>query len=439
MYTSHIGKRFVNLANRKSRQKKTVKEYFKDSYFKLFFDNQRYLQSPVNTPPFQLIVQKKTKDGKARKASLTEIHSKIKAFVAQENGMPDMSFAIGYPSADVIGTTSGQVSNIFLPLDDEDMYASWIGSAFGIGMEGGLNILIDNDDIMFLVEEGWKLYRKHVNQTDGIDNKIETWNGIWLCHRLGKEFDPQRPTANFKPVTVGKKGEAVLERPPWTRTIFALARKFPRTVLTAYVYSFGQMNKTVGFIQFNLPEVKRLSDAYKHLFGKVETLKNQKLDEIYRAERGFGFACQMGVIGLRSIEPKGLRKYMPGRSDKNELPKEKQNIESQINNSIYISWIVAMLNNKDLLALAEKASAMLRSYVAGEKQARTTRSNTVDKVLNARNRRELVESLTLIVEDDSSVADVCNAIVNEVMLNVALDSVLLFVTLMRFKYALPQN
>ena len=437
MYTSHIGKRFVNLVNRKTKQKTTVGEYFQGPYFKLFFDNAKYLQSPANTPLFQLIARRKTKDAKARKEGLKAIQSKIADFAAKENSLPDMSFAIGYPSADLIGTTSGQVSNIILPLEDEDMFASWVGSAFGIGIQGGLNILIDNDDLMLLLEEGWEIYRKYVNQNDGIDNKIETWNGIWLCHCLDQDFNPKTPTAHFKPVTQGKKGEAVLERTPWTRTIFALAKRFPKTVLTGYVYSFGQMNKTMGFVQLNLPEVRRLSDAYKLLFGKVDALKNQRLDEIYQAERGFTFACEQGVTGLRCIEPKGLRKYMPSRTDKNEFPKEKQNSESQINNSIYISWIVAMLNNKDLLSLAEKASAMLRSYVGGEKQAKKTRSNTVDKVLNARNRRELVESLTAIVEDDPSTADVCNSLVHEAMLNIASDSVPLFVTLIRFKYALP--
>lgn len=438
MYTSHIGKRFVNHVLQ-TKNRLSIKEYFDNHYFKLFFDNARYLQSPANTPLFQLIAQKKTHDAQGRKKGRNEIHAKIATFAQTKAALPDMSFAIGYPSADLVGTTSGQVSSMLLPLDEEDMYASWIGSAFGIGIEGGLNVLFDNEEIMLAIEEGWGLYRRYVNQNDGIDNKIDTWNGIWLCHRLGEQFDPKKPTANFRPVSTGKKREAILERLSWTRTLFALARTFPKSVLIGYVYSFGQMNKTVGFIRFNLPEVKRLADVYKQLFGKIPELRNQVIDEIYQAERGFGFACEHGVIGLRGIEPRGLRRFMPGRPDKNEFPKEKQNIESQINNSIYISWIVAMLNNKDLVALAEKASAMLHTYVAGEKQAKKTRSNNVEKLLNARSRRELIDSLSLVVEDDSSTADVCNSIVNEAMLNIASDNVPLFVTLMRFKFALPKH
>jgi hypothetical protein len=228
-----------------------------------------------------------------------------------------------------------------------------------------------------------------------------------------------------------------MQRPPWTRIIFALGRMFPKSNLNAYTYSFGQMNKTVGFIQLRLPEVTRLSQIYQAIVGKMHLLKDTtKLDEVYEAQRGFNFACESGVIGLRTLEPKGLRKFMPGQSDKNEYPKEK-NVESQITNSIYISWVLAMLNNKDLLALAERASAMLHDYVSHEKRAKAARGNLVDKLLNSKSRRELVESLASILEDDATTSEVCNALVNEVMLNIPPDNVPLFVTLMRFKYALP--
>lgn len=228
-----------------------------------------------------------------------------------------------------------------------------------------------------------------------------------------------------------------MQRPPWTRIIFALSRMFPKSNLNAYTYSFGQMNKTIGFIQLNLPEVTRLSQIYQALFGKMHLLKDTtKLDEVYEAQRGFNLACESGVIGLRALEPKGLRKFMPGHSDKNEYPKEK-NPETQITNSIYISWVLAMLNNKDLLALAERASAMLHEYVSREKRAKATRGNRVDKLLSSKSRKELVESLASILEDDSTTSEVCSALVNEVMLNIPNDNVPLFVTLMRFKYALP--
>lgn len=436
MYTSHIGKQFLDTYNRTMNKNFTSREFFEKEYFPLFFDHAKYLQSPANTPLFQLIARRQTQSAKARKEMLEQVHAKIAAFVAGAAPLPEMSYAIGYPSADLMGTTSGQVSNQALPLEGDDMYSSWFGSALGIGIEGGLNILVDNADLMLLLYEGWKIYREHVEQNEGIDNKIDTWNSIWLVHRLSDSFNPKYP-AKFQSVSPGKKEEAVMQRPPWTRIIFALSKMFPKSRLNAYTYSFGQMNKTVGFIQLSLQEVTRLSQIYQAVFGKMQLLKDTtKLAEVYEAQRGFNFACESGVIGLRALEPKGLRKFMPGHSDKNEYPREK-NIESQITNTIYISWVLAMLNNKDLLALAERAAAMLHDYVSREKRAKATRGNLSDKLLNSKGRKEFVEHLTAILEDDPATSDVCSALVNEVMLNIPPDNVPLFVTLMRFKYALP--
>ena len=106
MYTSHIGKQFIEAYNRNERKKNSPREFFEQHYYPLFFDHPQYLQSPANTPFFQLIARKQTKSAKARKEMLVELHSKIGAFKAGECP-PEMSFAIGYPSADLMGTTSG--------------------------------------------------------------------------------------------------------------------------------------------------------------------------------------------------------------------------------------------------------------------------------------------------------------------------------------------
>jgi hypothetical protein len=99
--------------------------------------------------------------------------------------------------------------------------------------------------------------------------------------------------------------------------------------------------------------------------------------------------------------------------------------------------MLAMLNNKELLALAEKTAAALRYYVSGETRGKAARGNNVDRLLNSKSRKELIESLTVLVEDDAAMSETCNAIVNEVMLNIAQDNLPLFVTLLRFKYAIP--
>jgi hypothetical protein len=143
------------------------------------------------------------------------------------------------------------------------------------------------------------------------------------------------------------------------------------------------------------------------------------------------------MIGIRSFEPKDFWKYMPSKSGSNEMPKFKDDEKSQINYSIYILWVIAMLNNKNLLGLAEKAAHAFREYEKGGKTGRVTRDNEIKELLSSRNRKELIDRLTQLVEEEPTIGEVCNTLVHELMENIAVDNVPLFVTLMRFKYALP--
>ena len=438
MYTSVIGKKYLEVYNRDRKKKLSAKDYFIKELFPLFYDNSKYLQSSPNTPFFQVIAQKKTKSPEAREKACSEVENKINAYEADPNSEPDMSFALGFASADLSGTTSGQVTSMQIPFDSEDFYASWIGAGFGIGIAGGLNILINEPDILELLQEGWPVYRKYVNENEGIDNKIDTWNGVWLAHRLSSSFIKKTPEANFHPVSPGKNGETVMERPSWTKILFALSNLYPQKTLNAYIYSFGQMNRTIGFVSFKLPDVKKISDLYNALFGKTNGLSNDKFCTVYESEFGLSAVCErFCMIGLRAFEPKDLKKYLPGKS--NEFPKYKDDDKTKINYSIYITWVVAMLNNKELLNLAEKAADSFRQYEKGGKKGLVKRDNEVKELFTSRNRKELIERLTAIVDEDKGMAEISSALVQALMLDIAVDNVPLFVTLMKFEYTLPQK
>lgn len=435
MYTSHIGKKFIEMYNSDMHLSMTAKQYFEEIHFPLFYDNERYLHSPGNTPLFQLIAEHKTNDREARHNKKEDIIRKINEFTKDGDIFPDMSFAIGYPSSDLLGTTSGQISNLKIPLNEDDIYSSWIGVGLGIGVQGGFNILFDNAVIFKSLEEGHKIYREYVDQNDIIKNKIETWNSIWFTHRLSENYNPEFPRANFQPVSISKKGESLMERSSWIKIILVLSRKLPKQNLTGYVYSYGQMNKTLGFIQFNLPEIFELSELYQVLFAKNHVLRNKNLAELYETEKSFQHVCQMGVIGLRAMEPKDLKQFMPGHRDIS-LPKLKTDEKSIINYHIYQLWIVAMLNNKDLLELAEKIANSLIRFISEEKQAKTTRQRAVEELLGTRNRKDFIEKINSIIEIDRSISEIANELVHQVMINIAPDNLPLFVTLLRFKYLL---
>ena len=429
MYTSHIGKRFVQLYNEREKKALSAEEFFDKEFFSLFYDHARYLHSPGNTPLFQVIAQKKTHEAEARQKAKLQIVEKISAF-SSANSAPDMSFAIGYASADDMGTTSAQITSLRLPVDGNDMYASWVGAGFGIGLPGGLAIAFDRPEILGALAEGWTLYREFVNQTEGLENKVDTWNGIWLVHRFDEFFNPTLPKANFQPV--GSDG--VMERPDWTDIVFALAQQFPSETLTGYVYSFGQMNKTVGFVQLALPEVGRF---WKALFGNTTIEQRKALKTVYTTRFGVSAAIErFSTIGLRAMEPKDLQKYMPGRE---VMPALKNDDKSQLTYKTYIAWISAMLNNQQLLDLAQEAATMLHSYGAEAKRGKADRGNRVDELISSPNRKRFIDVLTDIVNDDASVAPVSDKLVQALMTDIPLDNVPLFVTLIRFKHALPQT
>ncbi len=429
MYTSHIGKRFVQFVNEREKKALSVEEYFDKEFFSLFYDHAQYLQSPGNTPLFQVIAQKKTHEAEARQKAKLQIVEKISAFSSADSA-PDMSFAIGYASADDMGTTSAQITSLRLPVDSNDMYASWIGAGFGIGLPGGLALAFDKPEILSALAEGWMLYREYVNQTAGLENKVDTWNGIWLTHRFDEFFNPALPKANFQPV--GSDG--TMERPDWTDIVFALAQQFPSETLTGYVYSFGQMNKTVGFVRLALLEVGRF---WKALFGNTTTEQRKALKNVYTTRFGVSAAIErFSTLGLQAMEPKDLQKYMPGRE---AMPALKNDDKSQLTYKTYIAWISAMLNNQQLLDLAQEAATMLHSYGAEAKRGKADRGNRVDELINSPNRKHFIDVLTDIVNDDASAAPVSDKLVRVLMTDIPLDNVPLFVTLIRFKHALPQT
>lgn len=433
MYTSHIGKRFVALYNKKTNNTLTAKQFFDDIYFPLFFDNERLLQSPGNTPIFQLLVSKKTHVPEARQKAKLEIENKVKAYTNSAALLPDMSFALGYGSSDDMGTTSGQITNLKLPIEEEETYSSWIGAALGIGVAGGHNILLDNEEILWLLYEGWELYRKFTNQTEGISNKIETWNGLWLTKRLSADYNADMPEALIR-ISV-KNGINIMERPSWVMLMFMLSEKFGNSVLTAYVYQFSQTNTTIGFIHLLLKEVQYLSDIYTELFSETEA-NDQDFVEQYETAEGFARVCEHGTIGLRQLEPKDLKQYMPGGV---KLLSVKEYEKNKIIYQIYYTWILAMLNNKEFLDLAVKTARALQKYVSEDKQSRRTRTNEIDSVINAKAKKEFTASLADLIEKDQTLSEELNPIVDAVHLNIPNDGVPYFITLVRFKYLLPEN
>ena len=345
-----------------------------------------------------------------------------------DGGPADASIAVGFPTLDLIATTSGQVTNLDLPIATEDIYLSWIGSGFGIGVQSGLSLLFSHKQILLDLFEGWQIYRDFLNKTPGLrGNQINTWNGQWIAYRYNKYFDPSEPVASFNPFRSMKDGGLEIETQSWIKVIIGIARNYPDSFLTAYVYSLGQMNVTVGFIPFELPRIRQPFELYAKYFG---TTKWEQVEQLFGTAFGFTKVCQMGAIGVNALEPKGFRDCL----EKGILPKyHPADEEKTINFNTYQIWLLAMLNNEQLWEKAQQIATTLNGYSLSDKNARKVKSQEVSNLLSSINKKQFIESLTQIVKESSETDQLTE--IAELIHTMPVDNVPYFLTLIRFQYA----
>lgn len=426
MIAATIGRKFLRAYNRRFGEQYDAKTFFVRKYFPLFFDHDKYMQWVTNSPFVQGMRKGKFPTAAERQEKLRILQEKIGKNEA------DASIAIGFPSLDVTATTSGQMTSLELPVSEEEVYLSWIGSGLGVGVQGGLSILFEQEQILMTLYEGWQVYRDYLERMPALKgNQINTWNGQWLTHCYDREFMETEPLIGFQPFRVNPDGITEVSTQSWTDVLMAIARKIVGIQLMGYVYSLGQTNTTIGFIPFVLSEIRRPVELYGKLFG-IRDVK--KAEFFFGTAQGFLCSCQMGMIGVAALEPRGLREYV----EKGKIPVyDTDNAEKRINFNIYIIWILAMLNNEDLWEKSQEIAQMLHTYVLGDKKTNVTRSNQVKQILNTTSKKMFLGELTEIV---SKIADI--RIIEDIGKLVHMmpgDNVPYFLTLIRFNYAIVSN
>lgn len=429
MITSAIGKMFLEAYNEAYCTSYDARTFFLEQFYPLFFDHNKYMMtagnSPLENPKLSwddMIKGRKSYETKEqRKQRLEKLVEKMDGDVA------DASVARGYASSDVNATTSGQVTNMAFPLSAEDIYASWIGDALGIGVQGGFSILFSQKDILLDIYKGWKLYRDSLEENRVLKgNQINTWNGQWLSHYYDDAlYEEGRPLSGFNPYA-NKDGIMNLDTQGWTKVLIGIAKRYENAQLMGHVYSIGQTNTTIGFVPFDLTGIRKPLQLYKKMFG---TAKSREAEALWGTEFGFKTVCAEGAVGIKAMEPKGLRNYMENKRS----PKASPNDEESININVYKIWILAMLNNDELWEKSQKLAELLSAAsVDKEKTISTKRKNLVDNVLGATNKKQFVAAAAEIA---SSVTD-CGKfkeIVKEVH-GMPTDNVPYFLTLVRFQY-----
>lgn len=432
MYTSYIGKKFLRLYNEREKKELTAKQFFDDVFFNVFFQDDSHLMHVGNSPFFQKTKEEDDKKhGGKSLAQLNNLRKKIASKIYSG------SILVGFAAEEMDATTSGQLTSIDFKIDDEEVYASWIGEALGIGVSGGLVMLIPEDEILWNLYQGWSIYRQFLQQTPHVkDKQIETWNGCWLCHCFGKNFNPANPWEGLNIETAEALGKIAIPTTSWSKVVFAISKKYPKQILTAYAYNLSQTNTTLGFINLYLPDVRKVYELRDKLFlEKSATILNDK--EIEQLETFYNFrnACKLGTIGLKALEPDKLRTYMPLGSVLYAQGKDFKfnNEQSFIDYQIYKLWIIAMINKTELLTLAADLAKILVEIENVEDRGKKIYPTLSKDVRESKNLKNFIENLISIMEKISGHGETFKNTVTQV-LQMPSDNFPLFITLIRFEY-----
>lgn len=441
MITTLVGKTFLKAYNEKYSKNYSAKEFFEKVYFELFFNHPKYMQWVTNSPFVQMKKGQKPHllSSDERLEKLENLYSKV------EEEVPDASFAIGFPASESkdFASTSGLVSDIVIETDDEDVYLSWIGGGLGIGVAGGFNLLINDPEITLATFEGWQYYRKYLNDPTLEKlrgNQINSWNGQWLTYKFGKNYSTDFNFFDLEQERIFKVDTALAEvnTVNWSNLFFSLSNQFPERTMNAYVYSFGQTNKTIGFIPIYLKEGRRLKDIFKQLFHTETPFDKKEFQSLFGMH--IKRACELGNIGLHALRPDSLKKYMEESRNIPFSKDEEKRKEQILIYQSYKTWLIAMISkNKEQITdyTLELAKLILR-YRKNAKG--TTGKNLIEKDLfGAKSKRAFIEALTEMISVlEGADLDALKKLKDEVHL-MTNEEFSYFSTLLKFDYAFEEK
>ena len=434
MYTSYIGKKFLKLYNEKEGKNLSAEDFFVKIQFPIFFDDEKHLLHVHGSTFFQK-VSKDDLSG-AKKESIVRLE-RLQKDISQ--GKKSGSTYVGYAAEKITEVTSGQLSNINPEIDKQELYSSWIGEGLSLGVRGEL-ILFDNEELLWQIFQGWKVYRKYLNQTPNLKaRQIETWNGQFIYSTFLNSYESPY---DFNPPIGGDEEESgVLSIPtiPWIKLIFALSKVFPKISFIGNAYVLSKINSSYGFVKVFLPEIRKIYELRDEIFlNQSDTILSDEEINSLSSFYNFKEACKLGTIGLKSIEPAKLREYMPKGSVLYAQGKEYKfsNEESYTNYKLFKIWIIAMLNKTELLNLASDVAKALSEFELPKPDDRGKKvlSTLSQEVRESSNLRLFIDKLTEVLNHAPANADVFKNVVEEV-LKMPSDNFPLFVTLIRFEYA----
>ncbi|NLE03317.1 MAG: hypothetical protein GX638_00745 [Crenarchaeota archaeon] len=125
----------------------------------------------------------------------------------------------------------------------------------------------------------------------------------------------------------------------------------------------------------------------------------KQIEGLYGTAFGLRAACQYGSIGVRALEPKGLRAFMSTDKGGKKISYQENDNTQRIIFNTYLIWILAMLNNETLWEESQQIAKLLLDYEAGAGKARKDRTNNVNQLLDATSSKQFLQNMIPIIED----------------------------------------
>lgn len=435
MYVSFIGKKLVEIYNEKHDKEFTCEEFFDIVMFPLFFQEGCYLMhvgnSPIHQPSFKMD-DKYSSEMEARLAKLKKDVS---------NGVLSMSTMVSGPTLDINNLTSGQISDTGYEYESEDYYASWIGQALAIATNDAHCFLINNHELLYKIFQGWIHYKDFLVCNGNMkDKQIETWNGYWLSGIVMNKFEPVSWTDITYDLRETDKNSA-MKCKNWNEILFYLSKFFDCDNEFIYCHKLGQMNKTVGWINVEFKDFRKM---YKLVDSKYTKALDQRLNkkdiETYRPASSIVDVCLRGSVDINLLEPytfrkyvtKGLSQYAGGKNfkfDKEELIKE---------NLIIKTWIMGVLEKDELNDMAGEVAEMMIDFENDYPKKKSSVVQLIKDTLASRSLEKFIECMTEILKLHKSSAGTIEVTVSSLIM-IEKDSFYLFLTLLKFNYELKKT
>lgn len=400
MIAANIGRLFLDAYNEKFKRSYTPRKFFEEVYCETFYNHPKYMMTGGNSPlENPKLSWEKMRVGQLPYETPERREDRIQKTIHKIDTEPaDMSIAIGYPSLDILAPTSGQTSNIKLPLTKDDAYLSWIGAGLGLGVSGGLCLFFSNKQILLDIFEGWNIYRQYLNTHDELKgNQITSWNTQWLAHRYNDIlYNEDDKSAGLSPFEKEKDNSMKVRVASWPWLLFCLAKKYPKTNETTYIYNLGQTNTTVGFIPIELPGIRSLDQLYEKYFEVNPAQLLEAGRHLFGTAMGLKKACEMGAIGVFAMEPKGFRDLLL----KGAIPKYNEKDEEQkLNFYTYKIWLLAMINKEEAWERSIMIAQELIKYQSEGEKTRTDKIRLINELLEVRYRLGFVSIIKGVLEN----------------------------------------